>query len=113
MSEHTMTEKEKAASRINKREQFLKVIDENIKKSKAHLEKYNQMLQKAIESNSIEAHCPWDSSGKNTGVGCHFLLREIFPSQGSNPCLLCLLHWWVGSLLIKPRGKWKCKLKLQ
>ena len=19
--------------------------------------------------------CPWDSSGKNTGVGCHFLLR--------------------------------------
>ena len=20
-------------------------------------------------------HCPWDSPGKNTGVGCHFLLR--------------------------------------
>ena len=25
--------------------------------------------------------------GKNTGVGLHFLLWEIFPSQGSNPCL--------------------------
>ena len=25
--------------------------------------------------------------GKNTGVGLHFLLREIFPTQGSNPCL--------------------------
>ena len=25
------------------------------------------------------------SQGKNTGVGCHFLLREIFPTQGSNP----------------------------
>ena len=28
--------------------------------------------------------CPWDSSGKNTGVGCHFLLQGIFPTQGSN-----------------------------
>ena len=37
--------------------------------------------------------CPWDSSGKNTGVGCHFLLQEIFPTQGSNQRLLCLLHW--------------------
>ena len=24
--------------------------------------------------------CPWDSSGKNTGVGCHALLQGIFPS---------------------------------
>ena len=29
--------------------------------------------------------CPWDSPGKNTGVGCHFLLQGIFPTQGSNP----------------------------
>ena len=28
--------------------------------------------------------CPWDSPGKNTGVGCHFLLQGIFPTQGSN-----------------------------
>ena len=25
--------------------------------------------------------CPWDSSGKNTAVGCHFLLQEIFLTQ--------------------------------
>ena len=25
--------------------------------------------------------CPWDSLGKNTGVGCHFLLQGIFPTQ--------------------------------
>ena len=25
--------------------------------------------------------------GKNTGVGCHSLLQEIFPNQGSNPGL--------------------------
>ena len=40
--------------------------------------------------------CPWDFSGKNIGVGCHFLLQGIFPTQGSNPYLVCLLHWQVG-----------------
>ena len=29
-----------------------------------------------------------DSPGKNTGVGCHFFLQGIFPTQGSNPGLL-------------------------
>ena len=33
-----------------------------------------------------------DSPGKNTRVGCHTLLCEIFPNQGSNPHLLWLLH---------------------
>ena len=28
--------------------------------------------------------CPWDSPDKNTGVGCHFLLRGIF-RPGDNP----------------------------
>ena len=27
---------------------------------------------------------PWNSPGKNTGVGCHFLLQGIFPTQGLN-----------------------------
>ena len=27
---------------------------------------------------------PWDFPGKTTGVGCHFLLQEIFPTQGLN-----------------------------
>ena len=30
---------------------------------------------------------PWDFQGKSTGVGCHFLLQGIFPTQGSNPGL--------------------------
>ena len=29
-----------------------------------------------------------DSPGKNTGVGCHFLLQGIFPAQGLNGGLL-------------------------
>ena len=40
-----------------------------------------------------------DSPGKNTGVGCHTLLQEIFPTQESNPglphcrqVLYCLSH---------------------
>ena len=32
--------------------------------------------------------CPWDIPGKNAGVGCHFLLQGIFPTQESNPILL-------------------------
>ena len=27
---------------------------------------------------------PWDSPGKNTGVGCHAHLQEIFLTQGSD-----------------------------
>ena len=30
---------------------------------------------------------PWDFPGKNTGVGCHFLLQGIFLTQGLNPGL--------------------------
>ena len=43
-----------------------------------------------------------DAPGKNAGVGCHALLQGIFPTQGSNPCLLCLLHWQAGSLPLVP-----------
>ena len=32
-------------------------------------------------------HSPWNSPGQNTGVGSVFLLRGIFPTQGSNPGL--------------------------
>ena len=32
--------------------------------------------------------CLWNFSGKNTIVGCHFLLQGIFPAQESNPSLL-------------------------
>ena len=42
----------------------------------------------------------WDFPGKNTGVGYHFFLRGVFPTQGSNPCPLCLLHGQADSLLL-------------
>ena len=44
-------------------------------------------------------------SSKNTEVGCCALLQGIFPTQGSNLCLLCLLHWQTGSLPLVLPGK--------
>ena len=32
----------------------------------------------------------------------HFLLQGIFPTQGLNLCLLCLLHWQTGLLPLAP-----------
>ena len=46
--------------------------------------------------------CPWDFPGKNTRVGCHFLLQGIFPTQVLNlgsPALQ------ADSLLSEPPGK--------
>ena len=53
-----------------------------------------------VMSDSLRPHglqpanllCPQDFFSKNIGVGCHLLLQGIFPTQGSNPCLLHLLH---------------------
>ena len=56
----------------------------------------------SVMSNSSEPTrflCPLDSPGKNTGVHCHALL------QGSNPPLLHLLYWQLGSLPLAPPGK--------
>ena len=46
--------------------------------------------------------CLWDFPGKNTGVGCHFLLQGIFLTRGLNPRLLSLLHWQSCSLPLAP-----------
>ena len=46
-----------------------------------------------------------DPPGKNTGVGCNFLLQGNLPNQGIELCLLCLLHWQAGSLPLAPSGK--------
>ena len=48
-------------------------------------------------------HCPWDFPGKNTRVGCHFLLQGSL-TQGSNP-RLSLLPRQAGSLPPASLGK--------
>ena len=50
---------------------------------------------RSVVSDSLRPHglwhtrllCPWNSPGKNTAEGCHFLLHVIFLTQGSNPGL--------------------------
>ena len=57
--------------------------------------RYHQIEVKSLQScpDSLRPLGPPGSSihgifpGKNTGVGCHFLLQEIFPTQGWNPGL--------------------------
>ena len=46
---------------------------------------------------------PWDSPGKNTGVGCHALLQGTFPTQASKLSLSHPLHWQMCSLPPVPR----------
>ena len=57
--------------------------------------------------------CPWNSPGKNTGVGFHFLFHDISPTQGLNlglpHCRRILYHFlpatrealWVHTFLYK------------
>ena len=53
---------------------------------------------KSVMSDSVRLHrrqptrlpCPWDSPGRNTGVGCHFLLH-----------LFVLLPLLFGSLILR------------
>ena len=49
--------------------------------------------------------CPWDFSGKTTGMGCHFLFQGIFPTQGSNPHLLLSSALAERFFTPKPSGK--------
>ena len=63
------------------------------------MDSMDMSLSKLFELVMDRKACPWDSPGKNTGVGCHFLLQGIFLNQGSNPGLLhyrqflhCLSH---------------------
>ena len=67
------------------------------------------MLSHSVVSNSLQPHrllptrllCPWDFPGKNTRVGCHFLLQGIFLTQGSNSHLI---HQQADSL---PHATWE------
>ena len=64
-----------------------------------------------MDYNPMRPLCSWDSPGKITGVHCHALLQGIFLTQGSNPHLLRLLHWQVGSLSLAPPQKHKITIR--
>ena len=49
--------------------------------------------------------CPWNFPGKNTGVGCYFLLQGIFLTKGSN---LNLLSSALAGGFFTKSATWKC-----
>ena len=75
------------------------------------------VVSQSVESDSLwpcrlqptRLPSPWDAPGKNTGVGCHSLLQEIFPNQGSNlGLLLCVQILHCLSQQGGPSNKVKC-----
>ena len=66
--------------------------------------KDNESISSSFICDSVacQAPLPWDFPGKNTGVGCHYLLQGIFPIQGLNLHSLLLLHWQADSLPLAP-----------
>ena len=58
------------------------------------------VLRCLVVSDSVQPHglqpsrllCPWNFPGKNTRGGCHFLLQEIFLTQGldRSSCISCI-----------------------
>ena len=44
---------------------------------------------------TVTCQAPQSFPGKNSGMGCHFLLHVIFPTQGSNPHLFHQQADWI------------------
>ena len=59
-----------------------------------------------------QAPLSMEVSRQNTGVSCQFLLQRIFPSQGWNLSLLCLLRWQADSLPLVPHQEFKTLLSV-
>ena len=55
----------------------------------------HQTLCDPVDYSLLSSSYPWNSPGKNIGMGCPFLFQGIIPNQGQN---LCLLHWQADSL---------------
>ena len=64
-----------------------------------------QPLQARIQAIFSRQYSRQNSPGKNPGVDCQALLQGIFPTQGSEPCLLGTLHCRAGSLPLALPGK--------
>ena len=72
---------------------LLKASFSLVSHGKSHIS--NESVSRSVVSDSLQPNglwtcslpLPWNSPGKNTEVGSHFLLHGVFPIQGSNPGL--------------------------
>ena len=55
-------------------------------------------VHRILQARAVE----WGVQATAVEWGAIFLLQGLFPTQGSNPHLLHLLHWQVGSPLAPP-----------
>ena len=63
-------------------------MEKNLKKnSESEVTQLCPTLCNSMDCKPIRLLHPWDFPGKSAGVGCHFLLQGIFPTQESNPGL--------------------------
>ena len=75
------------------------------------------VLIASVVSNSVRPHKrqptrlrhPWDFPGKNTGVGCHFLLQRMKVKSESEVAQSCLTPWTC-SLPGYQTTPWTCSL---
>ena len=71
----------------------------------------------SVMSNSVQPYRPiacqvpltMEFSRQEYWSGCHALIEEIFLTQGSNPLLLCILHWQADSLPLVTPGVLKSR----
>ena len=71
--------------------QLLKIL--NIELPCVHVSQIASVVSNSVQLYGLQPArllSPWDSPGKNNGMGCQALLQGIFPTWGSNPHLLCL-----------------------
>ena len=57
--------------------------------NKLHFESESEVAQSCLTQPTRLRH-PWDSPGKNTGVGCHFLLQRMKVKSESEVAQSCL-----------------------
>ena len=93
----------KMESQINSLETRIEKMQERFNKDLEEIKKSQYIMNNAVKVKvkllscvqlfatswtvALQAPSPMGFPGKNTGVGCHFLLQGIFLTQGSNPGL--------------------------
>ena len=73
------------------------------------VQKVIQLYTCSVSQSEPQFMAPWTAAllpGKHTGVGYHFLPQEIFPTQESNPGLLCLLYY-IGRQILYHQATWE------
>ena len=73
-----------------------------------HARVFSSVLSDSLRPRGLQPArllCPWDSPGRNTGVGGQALLQGTFLIQGSHSRLPRRLRWQADSLPAEPPGK--------